>query len=132
MDETARDSGAKPPRLLPSCHQCGAPLACSPVAPCPRCIEQPRQPTGSAFLRLARWRLRTLILLVALVACASAWGVHARRRQLADDRGQFYTHEEMARYQGFLKAIALDQARQAEGKVAAGGGDRQRWAEEAA
>ncbi|AGA28283.1 hypothetical protein [Singulisphaera acidiphila] len=72
------------------------------------------------------------MVLIALAACASAWGIHAWRRRLADDRSQFYTHEEMAQYQAFLKSVALGQAREAEGKAAAGGADRQRWAEEAA
>jgi len=37
----------------------------------------------------------------------------------------------MTQYQAFLKEVALGQAREAEPKAAAGGGDRQRWAEEA-
>ena len=42
-----------------------------------------------------------------------------------------YTHEEMVQYQAFLKSVALGQAREAERKAAAGGADRQRWAEDA-
>src|SRR5947208_3465616 len=113
MDETARDPAAPSPRLLPSCYRCGTPLVGSPVAACPRCVERLRQPIGPRLLGLARWRIRTLIALIAVVASMSVWGIHAWRCRLADDRGQFYTHEEMAQYQAFLKQVALGQVRDA-------------------
>ena len=130
MEETARDPAGPSPGLQPSCHRCGAPLVGSPAA-CPRCVVQLRPPTGTKFLRFTRWRLRTLITPVAVVAFTSAWGIHAWHRRLADDRGQFYTHGEMASYQAFLKAVALGQVRDAEKKAAAGVGDRLHWAAEA-
>lgn len=62
-----------------------------------------------------------------------AWGIHAWRRRLADDRDQFYSHEEMAQYQAFLKEVALGQVRDAEQKaaVAVAVGDREHWVAEA-
>jgi hypothetical protein len=72
-----------------------------------------------------------MIAVVALAACVSAWGVCAWRRRLADDRGQFYTHEDMVRYQAFLKSVALGAAQEAEQKSSAGGNGRQRWTEAA-
>jgi len=71
-------------------------------------------------------------LLITFVAVALGWDVHVRRRRLADDSGQFYTHEEMAYYQAFLEAVALGLAREAEQKAAAGGSDSARWAKKAA
>lgn len=133
MDETGRDPAVRLPGLSPSCHRCGAPLVgSSPATTCSRCADHPRHAIGPRLLRLARWKLRTAIVLIALVACASAWGIYAWRRWLADDRGRFYTHEETAQYQAFLKSVALGQAREAQRKAAAGGADRQRWVEEAA
>jgi hypothetical protein len=132
MSETAREPASAPTRLRPSCHRCGAPLDDSLLASCPRCADCPRHPLGLRLGRLARPRLRTLLALVAVLAIALGWGVHVRRRRLADDSGQFYTHEEMAQYQAFLQAVALGQAREAERKAAAGGGEAPRWAEEAA
>jgi hypothetical protein len=81
-----------------------------------------------------RWpslRLRTLLVLVAAVAVASAWGVHAWRRHLADDSGRFYTHEEWAAYQAFQEAAATAVAVEAERKAAEGGPDAARWRREA-
>jgi hypothetical protein len=132
MSRTTREPAYLSPRLRPSCYRCGSPLTDSPVVSCPRCVERPRRPIGASLLRLARFRLRTVLVLVALVAVALAWGVHAWRRRLADNAGQFRTHEEETEYQAFLKSVALDQARQAELKAAAGGDHRQRWTEEAA
>jgi hypothetical protein len=82
-------------------------------------------------MRRPRLRLRTLLVLVAAVAAASAWGVHAWRRRLADDSGRFYTHEESAAYQAFQEAAATSVAVEAERKAAAGGPDAARWRREA-
>ena len=122
---------ARLPKLRPACHRCGAPLAHSPAASCTRCYERPRPSMRSHALRLTRWKLRTLLILIALAAFASAWCVRAHLLRLADDSGQFYSHEEMAGYQSFLKACALQSAREAEQKAAEGGVDRPRWAAEA-
>ena len=73
-----------------------------------------------------------LLGLVAAVALASALGVHAWRRHLADDSGQFYTHEESAAYQAFQEAAATAVAVQAERKAAEGGPDAARRLREAA
>ncbi|QEH35549.1 hypothetical protein OJF2_41020 [Aquisphaera giovannonii] len=120
------------PSFRPSCHRCGSPLEGSPVAACPLCVEPLGRPLGPRLRRLARWRLRGLLVLVAVAAFAAAWGVHAWHRRVADDRGQFYTHEELALYQEFQQAAALVAAREAESKAAAGDADSPRWAAEAA
>lgn len=132
MEETARDPAGSLPGLRPCCHRCDATLVGSPAA-CPRCVERLKPTTGPSLIRFARWRLRTLIALVAVAACTSAWGIHAWRRRLADDRGRFYTHEEMVPYQAFLKEVALGEAQDAEQKAAAAAavGDRRHWTEEA-
>ncbi len=83
-------------------------------------------------MRRLRLQLRTLLVLIAVVAVAFAWGIHIRRRRLADDSGQFYTHEEMAAYQAFQESVALDHAQEAERKAAAGDVDTERWSREAA
>jgi len=69
--------------------------------------------------------------MVAVVAYILAWGIHNWRRRLADDRDQFYSHEEMAQYQAFLKEVALGQVRDAEQKAAVAVGDREHWVAEA-
>src|SRR5262245_48804841 len=114
MGETARESIAMATGLRPSCHRCGTPLADSPDAPCPRCIECPRRPVGMRLRDRSRLRLRTLLVLVAVGTVAVSWGIHAWRRLLTDDSGQFDTHQERARYHAFLKAVALSQAHEAE------------------
>lgn len=45
-------------------------------------------------MRLPRLRLRTLLVLVAVIATATALGLEEWKRRLADDTHQFYTHEE--------------------------------------
>jgi len=57
-------------------------------------------------MRVLRLRLWMLLVLVAAVGVTTAWGVHTWRRHLADDSGQFYTHEESAAYQAFQEAAA--------------------------
>jgi hypothetical protein len=76
-------------------------------------------------------RLWTLLILVAVVAVTTSWGVHLWRRRLADDSDRFYTHEESAAYQAFQEAAATALAVEAERKVAEGGADASRWAREA-
>jgi hypothetical protein len=76
--------------------------------------------------------LRALLVLVAAVGLASAWGVHVWRRHLADDRGRFYTHEESVSYHAFQEAAATAVAVEAERKAAEGGPDAARWGHEAA
>jgi hypothetical protein len=78
-----------------------------------------------------RFRLRTILVLIAVAAVASAWGVRAWRRHLADDSGQFYTHEESAAYEAFQEAAAKAVAVEAERKAAAGGPDAAHWEREA-
>ncbi len=82
-------------------------------------------------MRGPRLRLWTLLVLVAVVAVATAWGMHTWRRHLADDSGRFYTHEESAAYQAFQEASATTIAFEAERKAAAGGTDASYWAREA-
>jgi hypothetical protein len=81
--------------------------------------------------RLGRFRLRTLLALIALVAIAAGWAVHERRRRLADDRGAFYTHEEWAAVLAFQESAARSVAREAEQKAAEGGPDTAHWVAEA-
>jgi hypothetical protein len=76
-------------------------------------------PIGACLLCLARPPIRTLLVLVAVVAVALGWADHVRRRRLADDSGQFYTHEEKAKYEAFLEAVELGLAREAEQKAVA-------------
>src|SRR3954453_4828426 len=83
-------------------------------------------------MRRPRLRLWTLLVLIAVVAVITAWGVHSRRRRLADDSGRFYTHGEWAAYQAFQEAAATALAVEAERKAAEGGADVLRWAREAA
>ena len=83
-------------------------------------------------MRVLRLRLWMLLVLVAAVGVTSAWGVHTWRRHLADDSGQFYTHEESAAYQAFQEAAATAVAIEAERKAAGGGADASHWEQEAA
>ena len=61
-----------------------------PVFPPPRRLGLPRLP---------RFRLRTLLVLIALSAIALGGLQAVRRRQLADDRGQVFSHEDMADFE---------------------------------
>jgi hypothetical protein len=83
-------------------------------------------------MRRPRLRLRTVLALIAAVAVASAEGVHAWWRHLADDSGRFYTHEESAAYQAFQEAAATAVAVEAEQRAGEGGPVSARWLRDAA
>ena len=118
-------------RLGRRCYRCGVPLDGS-FDVCPGCAEEPRPTIAARLLGFRRFRLRTLLILVAVAALVSGWVAHDRRRRLADDRGRFYSHEEWAELHAFLESATLKHAREAEQKAAAGGPKAERWAREAA
>jgi cell division protein FtsL len=84
------------------------------------------------MLRVRRFRVRTLLVLIVFSAISLGWFVHERRRRLADDSGNFFSHEEQAARLSFEESAALMVAREAEQKAAEGGSDAARWASEAA
>jgi hypothetical protein len=73
-----------------------------------------------------------MLVLIATAAAGLAWITEVKRRQLADDHGQFYTHEEAAQHQAFMERAFLQFAAEAEQKAAlANGPEAQQWVEEA-
>jgi hypothetical protein len=115
-----------------ACHRCGSALDDAPGAACPRCFEHPRRPLRAILLGLVPRRPRTLLVLVAAAALAMAWAVRSHQRGLADDSGEFFTHEESAAYAAFQKGAALSYANLAEQKAAVNGPDRPYWERQAA
>lgn len=81
---------------------------------------------------LVRWRLRTLVVLIALVAWATATGIRMWQWRQADDSGHFYTYEEMADHEAFSKVVALKAAKAAESKAATDPRNKAHWEAEAA
>lgn len=78
-------------------------------------------------MRRSKVWLWMMMVLVAMVAVGTAWGVNARRRRLADDHGRFYTHEEVAVLQAFNEASALQAAAEAEREAEKGGPEADGW-----
>lgn len=130
--ETPVASGS-PCRFRARCYRCDAILDSPSLATCPGCgaDNTTRRSLLALVRRLGRFRLRTLLVLIALVAIAAGWAVHERRRRLADDRDAFFSHEEWAATLAFQESAARSVEREAEQKAAESGPDAAQWTAEA-
>jgi hypothetical protein len=67
------------------------------------------------------------MVMIALIAFLLPQGIRRWRQSLVNDGTVFSTHGEMASHQEFLKAVALDEAKDAEDRADAAPAHRREW-----